>query len=67
MSIFQTVEMGISKADAADIRKKRGRQVENASAGKHLGVTCFGQLPDGKIASSRTTEARMSRPNDGNI
>lgn len=55
----------MSKTDADDIRKKTERQVENTSAGGHLGRTYFGQQPDGKTASSSTAEARKSRPNDG--
>lgn len=55
----------MSKTNADDIRKRTERQVENTSAGGHLGGTYFGQQPDGKTASSSSTEARKSRPNNG--
>jgi hypothetical protein len=65
ISIFQTMEIRMSKTNADEIRKKTERQVENTSAGGHLGGTYFGQQPDGKTASSSSSEARKSRPNDG--
>jgi hypothetical protein len=65
MSIFQAMEIRMSKTNADDIRKRTERQVENTSAGGHRGGTYFGQQPDGKMASSSSTEARKSRPNDG--
>ena len=55
----------MSKTNADDIRKRTEQQVENTSAGGHLGGTYFGQQPDGKTASSSNTEARKSRSNDG--
>lgn len=55
----------MSKINADDIRKKTERQVENTSGGGLLGGTYFGQQPDGKTASTSSTEARKSRPNDG--
>jgi len=42
MSIFRTMEIRMSKTDAVEIRKKTERQVENTSAGGHLGGTYFG-------------------------
>ncbi len=55
----------MSKTNADDIRRKTERQAENTSAGGHLGGTYFGQQPDGKTASTSSSEARKSRPNDG--
>jgi hypothetical protein len=65
MSIFSNNGDQNEQTDADEIRKKTERQVENTSAGGHLGGTYFGQQPDGKTASSSSAEARKSRPNDG--
>jgi len=55
----------MSKSNADELRKRAEQQVENTSAGGHLGGTYFGQQPDGKTASSVNNDARKSRPNDG--
>ncbi|WP_455872803.1 hypothetical protein [Rhizobium yanglingense] len=55
----------MSKTDVKKLVKRAERQVENTSAGGHLGGTYFGQQPDGKTSSSTNSEARKSRSNDG--
>ncbi|WP_337269729.1 hypothetical protein [Oryzifoliimicrobium ureilyticus] len=55
----------MSKTDAEEIRKRAERQVENTSAGAHLGGTYYGQEPDGKTSSDTLKTARKSRSNDG--
>jgi hypothetical protein len=59
------MERQMSKTDVKKLVKRAERQVENTSAGGHLGGTYFGQQPDGKTASSTNNEARKSRSNDG--
>ncbi|TCR90922.1 MULTISPECIES: hypothetical protein [Rhizobium/Agrobacterium group] len=55
----------MSKTDAHEIQKRTERQVENTSAGGHLGGTYFGQQPDGKTASATAKVGPKSRANDG--
>jgi hypothetical protein len=55
----------MTKTDAREIQKRTERQVENTSAGGHLGGTYFGQQPDGKTASGTPKVGPKSRPNDG--
>lgn len=55
----------MSKTDAHEIQKRAERQVENTSAGGHLGGTYFGQQPDGKTASATAKVGPKSRANDG--
>lgn len=55
----------MSKTDAHEIQKRAERQVENTSAGGHLGGTYFGQQPDGKTASATVKAGPKSRANDG--
>lgn len=55
----------MTKTNAKELEKRTQRQVENTSAGGHLGGTYFGQAPDGKTASSSTNDSAKSRSNDG--
>ena len=54
----------MSKSDVQEAVKKAERQVENTSAGGHLGGTYYGQTADGKTASTNTNVGNKS-PNSG--
>jgi hypothetical protein len=51
----------MSKSDVKEAVKRAERQVENTSAGGHLGGTYYGQNPDGKTASTNTNVGK-NRP-----
>ena len=55
----------MTKTNAKELEKRAQRQVENTSAGGHLGGTYFGQEPDGKTISTTTNDSAKARPNDG--
>jgi hypothetical protein len=55
----------MSKSDVQDAIKRAERQVENTSAGGHLGGTYYGQEPDGKTATTTNLFGAKARPNDG--
>ncbi|CAD7044211.1 conserved protein of unknown function [Pseudorhizobium banfieldiae] len=54
----------MTKSDVKEAIKRAEKQVENTSAGGHLGGTYYGQEPDGKTASSNSNVGR-NRPNTG--
>ncbi|MFN7027553.1 MAG: hypothetical protein ACK4QP_24095 [Pseudorhizobium sp.] len=54
----------MSKSDVKEAVKRAEKQVENTSAGGHLGGTYYGQEPDGKTSSTNSNVGR-NRPNDG--
>ena len=54
----------MSKSDVKEAEKRAEKQVQNTSAGGHLGGTYYGQEPDGKTASTNSNVGR-NRPNDG--
>lgn len=54
----------MSKTDVQQAVKRAERQVENTSAGGHLGGTYYGQNPDGKTASTNKNVGK-NRPNTG--
>jgi hypothetical protein len=54
----------MTKSDVKDAVKRAEKQVENTSAGGHLGGTHFGQAPDGKTSSANTNVGN-NRPNTG--
>jgi hypothetical protein len=58
------LEADMSKSDVQEAVKRAERQVENTSAGGHLGGTYYGQNPDGKTASTNTNVGK-NRPNTG--
>lgn len=55
----------MSKSDVQEAIKRAERQVENTSAGGHLGGTYYGQEPDGKTATTTNLYGAKARPNDG--
>lgn len=55
----------MSKTDVQELTKRAERQVENTSAGGHLGGTYFGQEADGKTASTVNKDGPKARQNDG--
>jgi hypothetical protein len=54
----------MSKSDVQAAVKRAKRQVENTSAGGHLGGTYYGQNPDGKT-SSMNNNVGSNRTNRG--
>lgn len=54
----------MSKSDVKEAVKRAEKQVENTSAGGHLGGTYYGQNPDGKTASTNNNVG-SNRPNVG--
>lgn len=54
----------MTKSDVKEAITRAEKQVENTSAGGHLGGTYYGQEPDGKTASSNSNVGR-NRPNTG--
>jgi hypothetical protein len=54
----------MSKSDVQEAIKRAKRQVENTSAGGHLGGTYYGQGPDGKT-SSMNGNVGNNRTNSG--
>jgi len=58
------LEAKMSKSDVQQAVKRAERQVENTSAGGHLGGTYYGQNPDGKTASTNKNVGK-NRPNTG--
>lgn len=54
----------MSKSDVKESIKKAEQQVENTSAGGHLGGTYYGQEADGKTSSTNSNVGR-NRPNTG--
>lgn len=55
----------MSKNDVNKAIKRAERQVENTSAGGHLGGAYYGQCADGKTASTNNNVG-SNRPNAGN-
>ncbi len=54
----------MTKTNVKEAIKRAQRQVENTSAGGHLGGTYYGQEPDGKTSSGNANVGR-NRPNTG--
>ena len=61
------MKAAMSKSNAQETLKRAERQVENTSAGGHLGGTYYGQEPDGKTATTTDKFGAKNRPNDGNV
>jgi hypothetical protein len=61
----QKMEAIMSKSDVNKAIKRAERQVENTSAGGHLGGAYYGQCADGKTASTNNNVG-SNRPNAGN-
>ncbi len=55
----------MSKSNVEEAQRKAEQQVQQTSAGGHLGGTKFGQQPDAKTATTRQDGGRKARPNDG--
>lgn len=55
----------MSKTNIKEQQARAKAQVENTSAGGHLGGTYYGQEPDGKTASDNERVGAKARPNNG--
>ncbi|CAD7051314.1 hypothetical protein REJC140_01709 [Pseudorhizobium endolithicum] len=55
----------MTKSDVEQAIKRAERQVENTSAGGHLGGTYYGQEADGKTATTTDRFGSKARPNNG--
>ncbi|WP_185969943.1 hypothetical protein [Rhizobium straminoryzae] len=55
----------MSKTNVKELQARAKAQVENTSAGGHLGGTYYGQQPDGKTASQNDRVGAKSRRNNG--
>jgi len=55
----------MTKSDVQQAIKRAERQVENTSAGGHLGGTYYGQEADGKTATTTDRFGSKARPNNG--
>ena len=59
------LEASMSKTNVKELQARAKAQVENTSAGGHLGGTYYGQQPDGKTASQNDRVGAKSRRNNG--
>jgi hypothetical protein len=55
----------MTKTNVEEAIKRAKRQVENTSAGGHLGGTYYGQQPDGKTTTTINKVGAKARPNNG--
>ncbi|MCO5732764.1 hypothetical protein [Rhizobium sp. SSA_523] len=55
----------MSKTDVKEQQARAQAQVDNTSAGGHLGGTYYGQEPDGKTINSNDRVGAKARPNNG--
>jgi hypothetical protein len=59
------MEANMTKTDIKAEQERAKAQVENTSAGGHLGGTYYGQEPDGKTTSDNDRVGSKARPNNG--
>jgi hypothetical protein len=55
----------MSKTNVKEQQKRAKAQVENTSAGGHLGGTYYGQEADGKTVNGNDRVGAKARPNNG--
>ncbi len=55
----------MSKTNVKEQQARAKAQVENTSAGGHLGGTYYGQEPDGKTMNGNDRVGAKARPNTG--